>query len=343
MLPEIREFILSEHLCGHQEHTRPARLSFLRIGAASSVCGEGAATFLCFANGGRRPSLVVKLAKEPRFSPGIRQEYANLDKARELLSHARFVNLPVALGLFEVDGCAVLLESFLEGRSFLIDVAPNGGYFHRRRIAREMELAVQWVSELGQRSPSRTEPVSADYIAELSAAFRSLYPTTETEDHLLGRLEAAVAAARLPMLPSHGDFYGGNLLYDHGRVGIYDWTFFRDRDVPLADLVSFVVFQNVLGMEETWSPEICVAATSRNSSFWYEMLLKECILRACDGLAIERALLCTAWGLALLAGAVRDRSVFGHRPHIGWEYRRHFCRLATLSEGAASPWTCRMP
>ena len=333
MIPEIRERILSRDPGDWPLPQPMGRLSFMRIGSPRLVPGEGTAAFLCFNGSWPDPILVVKAAKEPRFSESIRAEHANLGKAKAMLGGVGFVRIPDALDLFEVDGCAVLLESFLSGRTFLGNVDVRDGFLIRRRVRRGMDLSARWAAEAGRITLAGAPTVSAEGVREIANRFRATFNATEAERRYLAAIVESVEDLRLPLLPAHGDFFAGNLLYDRGRLGVCDWSSFQERTVPLLDFVTFTTARSLVGMKGPWFAERCVVTGPlRGRTGWYETLLMQSARRACEGLGIPSASLPTIWGLALLAAAVMDRSALGSRPAVAEGFRNHFAQLAALVE-----------
>lgn len=331
MLPEIKQRIISTWPQIQQEGPPSSQIHFVRLGSLASVQNEGAATFLCFVGLESRPRFVLKVAKEPIFSNGIRQEYANLAKASKMLGSHGFARIPTALDLFELDGRAMLVESYLKGRHFLSEVQSRGCCLHRRRVAKEMALVVRWVSEFGHVIPEQTHTLSAEYLSEIGGAFRSRFKVRKSEEQLLDLLTEEVKNSLLPLFPAHGDFFAGNLLSTGGTLAVYDWTFFQERAVPLFDFVHFAISRPSIGANRGWCAEMALVMESPSAaSCWYTRMLGRCAARIRRNLGLDGCSLRVLWGLALLAGTAKDWSLLGARVVAANCFRHHFGALADL-------------
>lgn len=331
MIPEIRSQIMSQWKDARRELLPSPQLSFLRVGVHASVPDEGAATFLCFSGSAPQPRFVVKLAKQPAFSEGIRAEYRNLQKASSLFGIVDFVAIPAALDLFDIDGCAVLVESFLQGRSLLPTVDARGGVLHRRHVTRAMELIVRWLSLPAKTPLARSRPLTSAYVKTLVGTYRLRFSPVQEEDRFVSRIAEAACDQPLYLLPAHGDFFSGNLLCHRGRLGICDWTFLQERAVPLLDYVSFAISLPLVGAGPEWFPERYLAPSGAlDGGPWYAARVRQGAAKICESLGIGSTSLVWVWGLALLAGAVMDRHGLGARPRVDSAFRRHLVELAAL-------------
>jgi hypothetical protein len=324
MIPEIAarlSLLLCRNLDGYA--TAP-QLSFVCVGA-----NKGSAVFLCFTGSTAKPSAVVKVAKYPKFSQGIHQEHVNLKRGGELWAPLGFVIVPQLIDLFEVDGCAVLVESFLDGSRFLSTVAIDGGYFHRRRITREMNFVTRWCVETATLAQQRGRALTRDYVRDLCDAFRSAFSPSPLEEGLLSYLVERASNLPLFLSPAHGDFFPGNILFRKGRIAVLDWTFLQEETAPLFDFVWFVTSRPLWAKNQAVILEDLMFPNGGcPPDGWYETLLKGCVRSICKSLGLDPSAVPTVWGLALLAACVVDRSSLGPRPGNTSETRQHFVSFA---------------
>lgn len=304
----------------------------MRIGSCASVDNEGAATFLCFAGSKFAPEFVVKIAKASAFSEGIRSEFANVKRAGQIYAAADYVCIPTAVDLFDIDNCAVLVESFLNGRHFEPSIRTTVSRRYQSRVASEVELVVKWSLQfLGPYTPG-PETVSHACVKSLTEEFSKQFTPSSQEARLLSHLQEVIPSLELPLAPTHGDFAACNLLKVGRQLGVLDWSFFSEKTVPLVDFVMFAVSRR-LSDNNQWCPG-CSVALNRNpqSAHWYELLLRDSIETLADHLGLDHKLIPELWALALLAMIAADWSSLGERPKTIEAIRLHFAELAQLRE-----------
>ena len=295
-------------------------LSSMRVGSLTSIPDEGVATFLTFPGLRATPVIVLKVAKEKRFNGAISQEYRNLVRASQLVAESGFASVPKPLGLLAVDECKILVESFLEGKPFAGDIRENGGWLHRRRTSTELDLVARWISVFGSPSPSGAA-LSWAYVDDLVKRFTQRFVATAYEETYLKRLVEAVGDASLSLAPTHGDFAACNLLRGDGKIGVLDWTFFKEAAPPLTDLAVFVQSRPAPGTAP-WFPNPDERAREENSpGTWYRALLDRSVRKISTAWQMAPCLLPVLWGVSLLYLATMDWSAAGQRDHISEAFR----------------------
>jgi SAM-dependent methyltransferase len=225
---------------------RPQRLAPLVVGHRRPTTGM--VTVLLFRTGGRSPSVVAKL---PRYGPTgepLRREAANLERVRDAIAVGTPAGavgeaIPRPLGLHDVDGTEVLLQTGMPGVHLV--AATNSGRPHPARLARRLDLVLDWCLELQAASArqvtvddallaGKLEPLAAEGLAAMDGDARV--------GALLDRcLEAAsgLRGTALPLVVCHGDYWAGNVMVAGGRVrGVIDWERAALDELPLWDLVK---------------------------------------------------------------------------------------------------------
>jgi SAM-dependent methyltransferase len=228
--------------------SRPERLAPLVVGHRRPTTGM--VTVLLFRPGDRSPSVVAKL---PRYGPTgepLRREAAALERVRDAVADGGLAGavrdaIPRPLGLHDVDGTEVLLQTGMPGVHLV--AATAGGRLHPAKLARRLDLMLGWCLELQAASARRVtvddallagklEPLAAEGLAAMDADPRVAA--------LLDRALEAAAGLRgtaLPLVVCHGDYWAGNLLAAGGRVrGVIDWERAALEELPLWDLVKAV-------------------------------------------------------------------------------------------------------
>jgi aminoglycoside phosphotransferase len=227
---------------------RPERLAPLVVGHRRPTTGM--VTVLLFRKGDPYPTVVAKL---PRYGPTgepLRREAATLERVRRAVAVGALAGavrdvIPRPLGLHDVDGTEVLLQTGMPGVHLV--AATAGGRLHPAKLARRLDLMLGWCLELQAASARRVtvddallagrlEPLAAKGLAAMDAdprVARLLDRSLETAAGLRG--------TALPLVVCHGDFWAGNVMAAGGRVrGVIDWERAALDDLPIWDLVKAV-------------------------------------------------------------------------------------------------------
>jgi SAM-dependent methyltransferase len=228
--------------------SRPERLAPLVVGHRRP--STGMVTVLLFRPGERSPSVVAKL---PRYGPTgepLRREAAALERVRGAITGGALADrvrdaIPRPLGLHDVEGTEVLLQTGMPGGHLV--AASAGGRLHPRKLARWLDLMLDWCLKLQAASAHQVtvddalvtrklEPLAAEGLEAMGADQRVAA--------LLDRcLEAAAGlhGTALPLVVCHGDYWAGNVMVAGGRVrGVIDWERAGLDELPLWDLVKAV-------------------------------------------------------------------------------------------------------
>jgi SAM-dependent methyltransferase len=227
---------------------RPERLAPLAVGHRRPTTGM--VTVLLFRPGHRSPSVVAKL---PRYGPTgepLRREAATLERVRGAIAGgalARAVQeaIPRPLGLHEVDGTEVLLQTGMPGRHLVAVTA--GRRLHPVKLARRLELMLDWCLELQAASARRVtvdDALLACKLEPLAAKGLAAMDDDPGVAALLDRCLEAAAGLRgttLPLVVCHGDYWAGNVMVAGNRVrGVIDWERAALDELPLWDPVKAV-------------------------------------------------------------------------------------------------------
>jgi SAM-dependent methyltransferase len=225
---------------------RPERLSPLVVGHRRPTTGM--VTVLLFRTGDRSPSVVAKL---PRYGPTgepLRREAANLERVRDAIAVGEPAGavreaIPRPLGLHDVDGTEVLLQTGMPGVHLV--AATTRGRPHPARLARRLDLLLDWCLHLQAASARRVtvddalltgklEPLAAEGLAAMGGDPR----VAALLDHSL-EAAAGLRGTALPLVVCHGDYWAGNVMVAGGMVrGVIDWERAALDELPLWDLVK---------------------------------------------------------------------------------------------------------
>lgn len=194
---------------------------------------------LVFADGARRPCLVVKIPRRPGDNGGVRREADVLRRLRSS-GDGRTTGIPEVAGVLDVGAHCVLVETALAGAQ--LDpprVAAD--------LASAVEAGVDFLSAL-----SRTVPAESNvdwYERKLRRplqALAGLLPGDGEVASLVERTHEVLAPLRKVQLPAvfeHGDLSHPNLLvHTDGRLQAVDWERSSADGLPGHDLVFYLQY-----------------------------------------------------------------------------------------------------
>jgi hypothetical protein len=194
--------------------------------------------FLLFESGAKAPSLVLKVSRDSNHQSFLMNEYRALNQVWDEAGF--FTGIPRALGLFEMEGMQVLVETYVPG-------IPMAVLLQRRLLTRpsnvrdDLSYAHLWLRQLQQATFDDLEPFPAQMLVELSLARLQDDIVPHSFTHNLMARAKEWERFDLPRVGRHGDYWPGNLLVGEGTAAVIDWENYTPRDLPFFDLYSFVV------------------------------------------------------------------------------------------------------
>jgi SAM-dependent methyltransferase len=227
---------------------RPARLAPLVVGHRRPTTGM--VTVLLFRRGDHSPSVVAKL---PRYGPTgepLRREAAALERVRGAIGRGAIAGavldaIPRPLGLHEVDGTEVLLQTGMPGGHLV--AATAGRRVSPARLARRLELMLDWCLALQAASARRVTVDDALLDCRLEPLATGCLAAMDGDPRVAALLDRSLEVAAglrgtaLPLVVCHGDYWAGNLMVAGDRVrGVIDWERAAVDELPLWDLVKAV-------------------------------------------------------------------------------------------------------
>jgi hypothetical protein len=230
------------------EGSKPERLAPLVVGHRRPTTGM--VTVLLFRSGDRSPSVVAKLPRYGQTGEPLRREAATLERVRRAIAAGALAGavreaVPLPLGLHEVDGTEVLLQTGMPGGHLV--AATAGRRLHPAKLTRRLELMLDWCLQLQAASARRVivdDALLARKLEPLAAECLAVMDADPAVAALLDRSLEAAASLRgttLPLVVCHGDYWAGNIMVAGGRVcGVIDWERAALDELPLWDLVKAV-------------------------------------------------------------------------------------------------------
>ena len=194
---------------------------------------------LIFVDGSARPSLVVKVPRQPGDNSSVRKEADVLLELKSLGVGSR-QGAPEVVGVLDVGGQTVLIET-----------AVGGDLLEPRLVVEDFDRAVHagmdFVAGLPCTRPIPDNPGWYDRtVSAPLAALASLFPgQTEVAD-LVDRTHGVLEPLRTEQLPAvveHGDLSYQNLfLQPDGRLQVVDWERSRLDGLPAHDLIFYLQY-----------------------------------------------------------------------------------------------------
>jgi SAM-dependent methyltransferase len=226
--------------------SRPERLAPLVVGHRRPTTGM--VTVLLFRTGDRSPSVVAKLPRYGATGEPLRREAATLERVRGAITGGSLAGavrdaIPRPLGLHDVDGTEVLLQTGMPGMHLV--AATAGGRPHPAKLARQLDSMLGWCLDLQAASARQVTVDDALLARKLQPLAAEGLAATGADPRVAALLDRSLeAAARLrgtalPLVVCHGDYWAGNVLVAGDRVrGVIDWERAALDELPLWDLVK---------------------------------------------------------------------------------------------------------
>ncbi|MGH9558528.1 MAG: phosphotransferase [Bryobacteraceae bacterium] len=189
---------------------------------------ESCSVVMAYSQSRPYPVWVAKISPNARMSSRLSREYTALESMRPW---AQELNLPVPLAWDCDPDQACLILSGLAGSPESFTLIKESGMPHGLH---RLELALSWLRRFRECVP--VSAVERELDREQCVP---LIPDPVFEGRPFLALCELLRDQRpqLPSVPSHGDFWRGNLLFDGPRVTVLDWDALGLRS-PLHDLVS---------------------------------------------------------------------------------------------------------
>jgi hypothetical protein len=246
------------------------------------------AVLYCLPQDGRRQAVVVKIQKESLKLPLLENEYVHL---KALHGHERLrdlrASIPRPLFFGEMAGHPVLVQTYVPGVPF--------SKFSRRRDPEWFLRLSEWLRRFHVRTLRAPrfltgEDIGVYFLHPLESAMRTIKGDGSLGTFLndFGRKAEELCGASLTFVFNHNDLTLNNIRFHGDRVGVIDWEFSRDPDLPLSDLMNAFLF-----FAMTWKrvsyPEAFRLAFAGGSEL--SLLLRRCLRDYFRDLGLSPAML----------------------------------------------------
>jgi hypothetical protein len=201
--------------------------------------------YLFFCDDEQSPAIVAKAARTPAGKAIFEVEYENLEALQARGMNASRHTVPDPLGKWYEDDTLVTLQSALPG--VLMMNVPGSSLFSPTVVDINLDRVVDWWVHFQNCFGVRRVTLAGDTHDEMVIApihlFRRRYLLDGDEESFLTRRferERVLDGVELPFMARHGDFCVANMVMDEdGGIGVFDWEFRLQHQVPLFDLFFF--------------------------------------------------------------------------------------------------------
>jgi hypothetical protein len=240
LLDELTAFVRSSWRALELPGRAPDRLSSIAIAHRRTRLAVVSVVLL----GGEIP-VVAKLPRYGRSSAAVWRESRNLDAVGGTSLGTIHETVPRSLGLHEIGGVEVHLQTGVSGRLLAAESARR---LRPSALRRQLQLMFTWTARL-QRASGRWTFVDDALIDErLGPLARAAVDALGGDRHVRTLLERAIEQARalsgtpIRLGVAHGDLWAGNVLVEDGWIsGVVDWERAGVDELPIWDPVKAVL------------------------------------------------------------------------------------------------------
>ena len=228
MIPELKYFIIKNwDNCFHSP-IKPKEIAILQR-TSTWLDEKGKIVFLIFRDDDSAPFLIAKIVRNEKYSESIKKEFENLSYMRNQAADDFRTTLPRPIKLATVADKLVYFEEAVPGRSLPFLWASSPFWAKRRAISRLMQRLGEWLWDfycnIGiQEKQLTTEDVQRLFLVSFRT-YEAKHMLDSVEREFLSKLEdltSSLVGTTLPLTGCHGDFWGGSILVDEGKIKIID-------------------------------------------------------------------------------------------------------------------------
>ena len=113
-----------------------------------------------------------------------------------------------------------------------------------------MKLAISWLILFQNRSLKKQ--LSREFILNEVSIVREKINTLKIQNNkkyndIIASYQRYLLEHPLFIVPEHGDFWPGNILFDrkNNRIHVIDWESYRENGDPFYDLIFFIIQLNI--------------------------------------------------------------------------------------------------
>lgn len=208
----------------------PRQVRCLMLAAGQDVRNK--LTVLVFAEGFRRPNVVVKLARTPLSEPGLVREASVLDAIKDSpIANIAAVPRPIFCG--QLGGALAVVETAVHGRELWTILTRSSFSSVANQVADTLAALVP--KDSAENCWDRS-------IAPIIAEFQNRFGEVLNKDDLTRQVQNLRSLPPLPRVIEHRDCSPWNLMVtSQGKLAFLDWESAVPDGLPVLDLAYFLV------------------------------------------------------------------------------------------------------
>ncbi|MFZ5516794.1 MAG: phosphotransferase family protein [Candidatus Zhuqueibacterota bacterium] len=223
------------------------------ISRSSTWLGEsGKTVYLVFEKKAKRPTLILKTVANREVGSVIEKEAKNVLFLWEKFPGICQGVVPEPVELAEFNGLPVYVEKAVPGTT-LPELAGNTWTEKRKYAILDdcTEFGYRWLVKLINSARVKYKKLDKNDIENLLIRKIRLFQDTYTykkQGSLVGleKFAEKLEGSEFPLVPGHGDLWGGSLLWGiHKQWTIIDWEFFSINAMPFFDFFMLAVHPGI--------------------------------------------------------------------------------------------------
>lgn len=292
----------------------PRRPAFAKI--AGNSLADGRVILLVFTENDRSPRLIIKIPRSPNQVDTTHQEYTFLTQLHHSVGGDLAASLPRPLHYETLNDVCLYFESAVVGKMMGNLRSPwhvSDGYRTRRQTARNVNEALNWLSDLHQQTATNYQSMDRRRIENWADLTILRYrPIGAAPEHVLHALEIGVErlvdlleGQELPLSCEHGDYWAGNIVLTKRGMGVIDWADARFDRPPLYD-AFFFVNSYALGFSPRSSDSLWMFKSLLDSESWFAQSVGSALTRYSESVRLNPQAAPYLIGLAAARKAFRE-------------------------------------
>ncbi len=239
------------------------------------------------------PTIVVKAARSDYGKSVYKIDFENL-----LLLEKKGMNkyrclTPSPLVQWDIEDVYITLQTAIPGQ--LMKNIRGAEFFSPDNISHSIEMIMAWCSQLQHRFGVKSQSISGDiYEHEVLTSlkkFRNRFILSNQERIFLNTVfekDCPLLNIELPFMVRHSDFCTANMVIQTDGIGVFDWEYPLQHQLPLLDLLFF--FSSVrfpytgLRGESTYHDSFLNVYWEKN---YFNDVLVGCLRNYCETFSID--------------------------------------------------------
>ncbi len=264
------------------------------------------------------PLAVAKLGTDRHTHAVLKQQNDTLKRLAQVLDTEEGVRVPSALAFFESPPWTVSLESYIPGCTVYFEM--RNSWNPLQDASEHFLLALKWLvgfqRALGLQKIFLSPVVIFDNVIRPLDEFAAHGVSSAAETRLIEStkiLAKQFLGTELVLVPSHGDFWAGNLVRHNGSVAVVDWDNLDTVALPFEDLFFF---STTYGLNFPWklgrwaAPHTAFRATYLQATEIAD-LVRGFLMNYCRAMELESRLIEVFFPVFLAKKAMQSASLQG--------------------------------